>query len=110
MKDILLGNLPIQNFLAMLFFAAVGALISILVHSTNRDPGASRSPISFDIGFMLRDNGQRIMLNVLLIGVVIRFSQELLGFEIKPFIALLIGVSFDKLSELLRNSNLIDKK
>lgn len=110
MTNLLLGDLQPQNFFAMLFFAFVGAIISILVHSTNRDPGATRSPFSYNFNFLLKDNGQRILLNVLLIVVVIRFSQELLGFEIKPFVALLVGISFDKLSELLRNSNLIDKK
>jgi hypothetical protein len=110
MTKILLGDLEPQNFIAMLFFALIGVAISILVHSTNRDPGSKRSPYRFTLSFILRDNGQRILLNALLIVVVIRFSKEILGFEIKPFIALLIGISFDKLSELLRNSNLIDKK
>lgn len=110
MMNLLLGGLQPQNFFAMLFFAAIGATISILVHSTNRDPGATRSPFSYDFFFLFKDNWQRIVLNFLLILVVIRFSQELLGFEIKPFVALLVGISFDKLSELLRNSNLIDKK
>jgi hypothetical protein len=69
-----------------------------------------RTPFKFSFSFLIEDNGQRILLNLLLIIVAIRFSKEILGFEVKPFTALLIGVSFDKLSELLRNSNFLDKK
>jgi hypothetical protein len=110
MKDLLFGGISPQHFLVMLFFALLGVMISLLVHSTNRDPKAIRTPFRFKLLFLIDDNIQRILLNLLLIVVAIRFSKEILGFEIKPFIALLIGVSFDKLAELLRNTNLLDKK
>jgi len=110
MKDLLLGGITPQHFLAMLIFSLLGVMISLLVHSTNRDPNAMRTPYKFNLWFLIHDNIQRVALNILLIVVAIRFSKEILGFEIKPFVALLIGVSFDKLSELLRNSNFIDKK
>jgi hypothetical protein len=110
MKKLLLADLTTEYFLAMLLFALLGVIISLLIHSTNRSPGSKRSPYRFTFSFLFRDNGQRLILNTLLILVTLRFSQELLGVTIKPFVALLIGVSFDKLSEFLRNTNILDKK
>lgn len=106
----LLGDIELHYFLALLTFAMIGVIISLLIHATNRNAESLRSPYRFNFFFLLRDNWQRIVLNFILIVVTIRFSPDIFGYQVTPFTALLIGVSYDKLGEWLRNKNVLDKK
>jgi len=107
----ILGGYTIPHVVALLVFAMAGVLISLLIHSTNRDKGSPNTPVKFSLWFLLKDNWKRILLNLLLIVVTIRFCQEITGLQVTEFIALLIGVSYDKLSEFLQNKQvLIGKK
>lgn len=58
---------------------------------------------------MLKDNWQRITLNAILMVVTIRFCKEITGMDLNMFVALLLGVSYDKLGELLRNKKVLDQ-
>jgi hypothetical protein len=106
----LLGGLNPDQFAACVFFALVGVVISLLIHATNRDKNAPRTPVKFSFSFLLADNWQRILLNLLMILVTLRFCKEITGYDINMFVALVIGLAYDKLGELLRNKCIIDKK
>jgi hypothetical protein len=104
----LLGTNDIPKFIACVFFAMIGTVISLLVHATNRDKNSMKTPYKFSFVFLIADNWQRILLNLLLILVTIRFCKEITGMELSMFVSLLIGVGYDKLGEFLRNKCFID--
>ena len=106
----LLGPQDIWSFIACLLFALVGITISLLIHATNRYKESEKSPYKFSFSFLIKDNWQRILLNILLILMTIRFCKEITGLDLNMFVALLIGMAYDKLAEWLRNKCIIDKK
>ncbi len=106
----LLGTMDVPYFFALVFFAMTGAVISLLIHASNRNKESMNTPYRFNFWFLIRDNWQRVILNLILIVVTIRFCTEITGYKITEFVALLIGVFYDKLGEFLRNKNILDKK
>jgi len=101
-KD-LLGADTWQAFATQYFFAIVGVVISLLLHSNNRIVSDTSTPYKFSLKFLILDNWKRVMLNMLLIYVFIRFFKELTGIELSLFWCLAIGIGFDKLAEFLKN-------
>lgn len=101
----LFGTVDISYAVSILAFALIGVAISLLIHSTNRDKKKSDTP-KFSFKILIKDNWKRILLNVLLILVTIRFCKQITGLQLNEFIALLIGISFDKLSEFLQNKKI----
>jgi hypothetical protein len=97
------GDLDLPDFLACLFFSAIGVLISLLFHANTRDPNASNSPIKFNWLYLLRDNWKRILLSFLLIVVTLKFLPELTGLHLNMFYALCIGLAWDKLAEFVKS-------
>jgi hypothetical protein len=109
----LLGGMTPALFLAALLIAFFGALISVLLSTSNRDKDSMRSPTKFSMSFMLSDNKQRFFLNLLLILAAIRFGDTLVGLKVTAEnlqAAFFIGLSLDKISEAARNKGFIDKK
>lgn len=104
----LLGTGDIAKFIACVFFALLGTVISLLVHATNRDKNSTKTPYKFSFVFLIADNWQRILLNLLLILVTIRFCKEVTGIDLNMFVSLCIGISYDKIGEYLRNKCVID--
>lgn len=102
-------NTPWQ-FVALFFFAAIGATIKLLQQANVRDPKAPSTPEDFTWAFLLKDNWKRILLTVLLIYVGIVFKslipEDWTSWIPQPAqmaIGLVIGYGTDALSELLKN-------
>jgi hypothetical protein len=106
----ILGQSTPLHFFVLFVWAMVGVIISLLIHATNRDVASTRTPVKFNFLFLLKDNAGRVVLNLLLIIVTLRFCKEITGFDINQFVAFCIGICYDKLAELLRNANIIIKK
>lgn len=102
-----LGTSDVPKLMALIFFAYLGALISLLIHATSR---AEKNTVAFNFIYLVKDNAARIILNVILIAVSIRFFNDITGREVNMWGALAMGVTYDKLLELFRNLNLLDKK
>ena len=98
----LLGIETATAFLVLSFFAAIGVVISLLLHASNRDQLSPSTPAKFSFLFLLKDNFKRILLNVLLIYITIRFTPELIGVKITSFVALIIGFGWDKLAQVIK--------
>lgn len=94
-------------FLAALVYAMVGVTISLLYDSSKRDQNKVSTPNDFSWGYLLIDNIKRIVLSVLLVVVSLRFSRELLGADLTMYLALLIGIGFDRLGLLLKNKGVL---
>lgn len=111
----LLGFLSLRMFLAMLFFAAIGIAISLLIDSSKRDQNSSNTPAKFNFWFLLRDNWKSIVLTLLVVLVTLRFASSLFpdqfkgtdvgtpeGLEKWLFGSLLIGLAFNQLIQILK--------
>jgi hypothetical protein len=114
MKDFtatLLGNQSASAFAALVFFALLGALLSMLLHTTRRDVLHSATPIRFSWRFFIQDNWKRAITSLILIYLALRFTPEIFGIEVNEFWAIAIGLCNDKLAELIKNkTNILGSK
>lgn len=111
MNKYILGDIEPGLYLACLLFALVGVLITLLVGSTMRDPNSKYSPLKFSWRYLLYDNAKRILLNLLLIMVSLRFMTELTGWELSVWKAFIIGIGYDSLLLIVKQkTSLLDPK
>lgn len=114
MKDflkIVLGNQAGVIFLAFVFFALLGAAVSLLIQANNRDPLSKGSDIQFSWKFFFTDNRKRMITGLLLIYIFLRFLPELTGLQLTNFYALAIGFGNDKLAQYLKDkTNILGQK
>lgn len=106
----LLGPGDPGMFMAAVVYALVGIVISLLHDSARRDQNNLSTPDNFSWGFLILDNLKRILLSLLLVLVTLRFSREILGADLTMYLALLIGIGFDKLAEKWKSSGVLSKK
>lgn len=107
----LLGGQTASAFAALLFFALLGAAISMLLHTTKRDPNSTATPIRFSWLFFIEDNWKRAITSLLLIYVALRFTPDIIGVTINEFWAIAIGLCNDKLAELIKDkTNILGSK
>lgn len=108
----IIGDVSVQWFISMMLFALVGATINLLLNVSERDKNSDNTPYHFSLKFMLLDNWKRMLSTLLLIFVFVRFMPLVLPSDILStikdedallFMALIIGYSFDKLSEILKD-------
>lgn len=97
----ILGTETYQAFITQFFFAIVGVVISLLMAGANRDVNKTTTS-KFSFIYLLKDSWKRILLNLLIIFVTIRFFKELTGFELSLFFCLVIGFSYDKLLQIIK--------
>jgi H+/Cl- antiporter ClcA len=109
----LLGDQPVMEFLTAFFFAAFGAILSLFIHSTNRVPTSPNSPEKFSVKYLFSDNFKRIVFNILLIFVIVRFYPQINGNgqALDEWSAFGCGLALDKIAEFLRNkTKTLEKK
>lgn len=90
-------------FLELYGYALLGMVISLLLHSSNRDQSSTATPYKFSMLFLLLDNWKRILLNLLALFAAVRFYPDLFGNPINPFLSFGIGLGFDKLLQMLKD-------
>ena len=98
--SLLLGNASPIQFLAITFIAYLTAFTMLLVGTTKRDPASPRTPFNFSWAFLLGDEAKRIVGNLLLIILAIRFSQQWISPEYNTFAGFVIGLISAKLVPL----------
>ncbi len=96
-----LGTSDTTLFWSCIFFGYLGVLLMILYSLSKRNVTSTRSPVEFQWSFFWKDNNKRILLNLILVAVCIRFIPQLTGKEMSQWLALLIGIGSDKLGEFL---------
>lgn len=104
--DYISGGMDISFILWLIICAVLGVLFSLLIHSTNRHKITSKGPQKFSFLYLVKDNWKRVLLDVGLIIITLRFSSDILGMEPKGSTAFLIGVFHDKLAEFLKNKGI----
>lgn len=103
----ILGTDTWQSFATQFFFAITGMLVSLLLHGANRQVEEPTTPNNFSIKFLVADNWKRIVLNILLVYITIRFFQELTGMQLSLFFCLIIGLGYDKLAQWIKSKSSI---
>lgn len=107
---ILLGDQTPAAFTALMFYALLTAALSLLLQTTKRDVVSDRTPVDFSWLFFFRDNARRIVASLGLIYLALRFAPEIMGVEITPFWACIVGFNSDKLAQLLKDKAVLGKK
>jgi len=96
------GTTDKNLFLSALFFGYVGVFVMILIDVSTRVPDTTYSPKKFDFNFFIKDNLAKIILDLFLVAICIRFLPQLFNQPISQFYAFLIGVGSDKLCALVK--------
>lgn len=106
-NDAVLGGYNVGRFLGFVFWAIVGAYITVQFTANRRDPSSTRTPEKFSWRFWFRDNARRVLFVLVCILTTLRFSQDITGRELNEFWSLVIGLSFDLLAVVLNNLRLV---
>lgn len=96
-----LGSLTLPDYAAGLFFALIGALISLRLYAKTRNKHSEKTPVAFSWKFLIQDNVQRLFNGFLVTFILFRFAPEILEKEFSMFYALGIGLCFDQVIGLL---------
>lgn len=99
-----LGTTDGWLFVTLFFYALAGMSVMLLYTAANRNPGTPTTPYKFNLGFLLLDNWKRIVLNLLLIFITVRFYPDIFGKPITPFLALIAGLAYDKIFQLIKDN------
>jgi len=100
----ILGGMSPAYMTGALMFIAFGAGIMMYVNVLHRDRDSDNTPYRFSWRFWAKDNWWRPLANVFISFIVVRFFREFTGMEINMFFCLIIGLSFDYVIILLRES------
>ncbi len=110
----LLGPIDPAHFIAAFIYAMLGIIMSLLYSAANRDQSKETTPDYFSWKYLLSNNFIRIVFSVmftmLAVVVTLRFTPEILGLNLNMFVAFSIGLSFDRLSSVMKDKGLFDKK
>lgn len=102
--------MPLPVYLAYYFFGLLGAVGMLLRNAVKKAECAEGSPDSFSTAYFLKNNKTKFVLQLLTIGLLIRFSNEALGQEITGWVSVVIGMISGKASMWIVNSDESVKK
>ena len=102
MKEYLLGGIDPGLFGACFIAAIVGAFIVLWSGTGLRDKTSNSSPTHFSWSYLMSDNFKRIIANLLVIVVVLRFMPEILNTDLTMWKGLCVGVGSDGLFLLIK--------
>lgn len=105
MKQVLFYLTGTQNnyeFFTGLFFLLLGIAISLFMHVNTRNIDGMRAPKYFSYRFLYKDNIKRLLFSILLSVILYRFAGNVFSINDNMFLAFLIGFSFDKAGQFLR--------
>ena len=99
----LFGGHTAAFFVSSFFFVLLGALACICLNVAKRDKKSENTPITFSLKFFIEDNYLRLLANVVIAFVVVRFFDEIFPFMVMSmWLAFVIGFVFDYVIILLR--------
>lgn len=101
-KQIIIGAASAPQFAAGLFFAYITAFAMLLIRTTKRDINSPRTPFHFSWHFLLSDNLRRIVGNIILIFIGVRFLQIWISPEYVAYTGLFIGLVADQIARLFQ--------
>lgn len=98
-----LGATDSWQFLILIAYALIGVAVNLLYNAADRNPANPTTPYHFSLSFLTLDNLKRLVLNLILIFLSVRFYPDLFGKPISPFLATGVGFIYDKIMEVIKN-------
>jgi hypothetical protein len=103
-KDILmrlLGDISILNYIVLSIFILIGIMASIRIDASKRNRLSPDTPFNFNFRFLFLDNIKRLLKSFLTIFLIIRFGEDITGKMLTDWGAVLVGVCFDQIGEMI---------
>jgi hypothetical protein len=91
--EILLGDMKGPVFAGYMVIALFSALLMLGIRADRKRKETNDTPEKFDLKFFFQDNLLKIVINIGVIALAIRFSNEVVGQEITGWVSALIGIS-----------------
>ncbi len=96
-----LGTRDVNLFWSCILFGYLGVLVMLLISVSGRDPNSKWSPVKFSWSFFWSDNFKRIIGNMILVVLCIRFMPDMFNIKMTQWGALLIGLGSDLLGAMI---------
>jgi hypothetical protein len=90
-KHLILGDLSVWYYLAALVFSFLAILLSMWVGSAKRNVESSSTPKKYSWRFLLWDNTKRIVIGLIAIFLMFRFTSSIIGRALSMEVAVAIG-------------------
>ena len=99
------GTPDLWLFMSCLIFAYIGMVVRVLIDIHGRNPSQAGRPVKFDWKFFFSDNATRLLVNVIIVALAVRFIPDpnFLGKTLTPFSAFMVGFGSDYLVKLLKS-------
>ncbi len=106
-----LGPTDPALFFASILFAAIGVLFILLLGTTLRDRKSPHSPEKWSWSYLLSDNAKRIYASIIAVLLSLRFMPELFGWELNPWRAVCVGMTWDTILLVIKQkTSILDPK
>ena len=105
------GSLQLEFVVAFYFFAIMGMTFTLLTHLVRKKVTSvkKKTTLKFSFGFWLKDNLVRMLTNIIVIFLILRFYDKLnIDKELDMFLGLIIGSSIDVIIIMVRNKTNIN--
>lgn len=98
----LLNGHTIEDFIVYVIFGFIGLILSLIVE-VFRSKNKIKTRGGFSFAFWITDNYKilRVLLSIIAVIIGVLFSEQLLGFSINNWGAIVAGFSTDKIVETL---------
>lgn len=91
-KQLILGDLSVAYYLAALVFSGLAILLSMWIGSAKRDVASGSTPKEYSLRFLVWDNFKRIVVGLIAMFFIYRFTSSLIGRALSMEVA--VGVGF----------------
>lgn len=105
LQVLLFGEGSIISFVVALMFAYLAAFVLMLIGAVERDPNSEWTPFCWSWQWFLKDNLARIVLNIIIIFIGVRFVKEIMGSERTMYASFVVGLGVDKIINFIKNLN-----
>lgn len=103
---VIIGPGHIGAFLGFIVIAYLCAFVSLLWEASDRDLQSPNSPVRFSWAFLFSANLKRIIANLVLVPLMVRWLYPKFSIEAMVLTAMLIGICFDRLFMFLKNKGI----
>ncbi len=104
----ILGTLTIAYILAFYTFAIIGLLFTLTVDYTQKKV-RHKKRLRFKLIYWIRDNYKRIVANIIVVFVVLRFYEQIKpGSELNMWVGFITGATIDSVIIIIRKFTTIN--
>lgn len=96
-QTVVMGSMDPQVFGGYMFIALFAATLLLLIRANNKKHQSLDTPDDFKLWFFIKDNLLKFIINIMVIALAIRFSNEMVGSEITGWLSVVIGAGVNTL-------------